>query len=96
MIRWPWRTGSMPEIALRITAATSVIDVTELLPQVRVPTLVLHSRREAAVPFDEGRLLASLIPGARFVPLESRNHLILEQEPAWQRFLFEVREFLGT
>jgi DNA-binding NarL/FixJ family response regulator len=45
---------------------------------------------------EEGRLLATMIPGARFVQLESRNHVLLEQEPAWSRFLAEVRTFLGA
>jgi DNA-binding NarL/FixJ family response regulator len=46
------------------------------------------------VPFEEGRLIAGLIPGARFVPLDSRNHLLLEHESAWRRWLDEVRSFL--
>ena len=50
--------------------------------------------RLAALPFDAGRELAASIPGARFVPLESRNHIILEQEPAWQRFRTEIKGFL--
>src|SRR5262249_16991818 len=58
------------------------------------PTLVMHPTHDARVAFDEGRLLASLIPGARFVPLESRNHLLLETEPAWQRWVEEMRGFL--
>lgn len=70
------------------------IDVTALAPSVSCPTLVLHSTRDARVPFEEGRLIASLIPGARFVPLESRNHIQLEHEPAWRRWLEEVRAFL--
>jgi len=61
---------------------------------VRVPTLVLHARDDRVVPFEQGRLLATSIPGARFVPLESANHLLAEDEPAWQRFRAEVREFL--
>ena len=62
--------------------------------RVSVPTLVTHSRDDAALPFDAGRELAASIPGARFVPLESRNHIILEQEPAWQRFRTEIKGFL--
>ena len=58
------------------------------------PTLVSHPTRDTRVPFDEGRLIASLIPGARFVPIESRNHILLENEPAWPRWLEEVRAFL--
>jgi pimeloyl-ACP methyl ester carboxylesterase len=62
---------------------------------VSVPTLVMHARDEAVVPFDQGRRLAAGIPGARFVPLASRNHLILEDEPAFPRFLEEMRAFLA-
>jgi len=47
-------------------------------------------------PFEEGRLMAALIPGARFIPLESNNHILLETEPAWQQFLTEVHTFLQT
>ena len=58
------------------------------------PTLVFHSVRDARVPFEEGRLIATSISGARFVPLESNNHLLLESEPAWRRFIAELRAFL--
>jgi pimeloyl-ACP methyl ester carboxylesterase len=66
-----------------------------LAPRVRAPTLVLHGVGDAAVPFDQGRRLAALIPGARFVSLESQNHILLEHEPAWPRFLDEIRRFLA-
>jgi DNA-binding NarL/FixJ family response regulator len=56
----------------------------------------LHGRDDAGIPFEEGRTLAALIPDARFVPLDSRNHILLENEPAWQRFLAEVSAFLGV
>jgi DNA-binding CsgD family transcriptional regulator len=68
--------------------------VRSLAPQVRCPTLVLHPRGDARIPFDEGRLLAGLIPNARFVPLKSRNHILLENEPAWGHFCEEVHGFL--
>jgi DNA-binding NarL/FixJ family response regulator len=48
------------------------------------------------VPVEEGRLLASLIPGARLVVLDSANHILLADEPAWEQFLHELREFLGA
>jgi len=70
--------------------------VTELLPQVRVPTLVLHAREDARVPFEWGRRMAAGIPGARFVPLQSRNHIPLEHEAAYRRLLEEVLAFLRT
>ena len=78
------RISTSPENAVRFLEAFGGIDVVDLLPEVRVPTLVLHGRDDAAVPFAEGRLLASRIPKARFVPLESRNHLLLADEPAWR------------
>ena len=59
------------------------------------PTLVLHCRDDAAVPFEQGRLIASRIPGARFVALESCNHILLPRDPAWAAFVSEVRRFLG-
>jgi DNA-binding NarL/FixJ family response regulator len=62
---------------------------------VRVPTLVVHARGDARIPFEQGRLLAAEIPGARFVALESRNHILIEGEPAWARFCEAFSEFLG-
>jgi pimeloyl-ACP methyl ester carboxylesterase/predicted Ser/Thr protein kinase len=88
------RRTATPEVALRIRQALDGIDVRELLPRVTAPTLVLHVRDDAVVPFEEGELLAAGIPGARFVPLEGRNHLMLRGEPAWPRFFQEVRHFL--
>jgi pimeloyl-ACP methyl ester carboxylesterase len=90
------RVTASPENAIRLLDAFSEIDVTDLLPKVRAPTLVLHCRGDARIPFAAGRALATGIPGARFVPLEGRNHLILENEPAWPRFLEEVVTFLGA
>jgi len=84
------------ENALRIMRATGDLDISDLLPQVKVPTLVLHCRNDAAVMFDEGRRLAAGIPGAKFVTLESRNHLVLESEPAWGKFSSEMTAFLAT
>jgi pimeloyl-ACP methyl ester carboxylesterase/DNA-binding winged helix-turn-helix (wHTH) protein len=90
------RITTSPENAARIVEATGGIDVTDMLSRVKAPTLVLHCRNDAAQPIDESRRIAAGIPGARFVALESRNHLILESEPAWGRFLEEVRAFLKT
>lgn len=70
--------------------------MTDLLDEVHVPTLIAHARGDAVVPFSEGRLLAARIRGARFLPLEGRNHVLLEREPAWPVFLAELRDFLGT
>ena len=90
------RLSASPETAERIFDVTSAIDVAELAEQVRVPTLVLHGREDKRAPFEEGRLIAARIPGARFVPLETRNHALTEQDPAWVPFLAEVRAFLGA
>jgi DNA-binding NarL/FixJ family response regulator len=65
-----------------------------IVPNVRCPTLVLHSRGESIIPFEQGRAVAGLIPGARFVPLESRNHVLLDTEPAWQQFVEALDDFL--
>ena len=70
------------------------MDITASLGEVRTPTLVLHARSDEVVPIAEGRLLASGIPGAEFVELDSRNHVLLEHEPAWQRFCEAVLAFL--
>jgi pimeloyl-ACP methyl ester carboxylesterase len=84
------------EMAARMHEASGDFDVTALLPQVSVPTLVLHARDESRVPFESGRRMAAGIPGARFVPLEGRNHLFLESEPAFAQFLEQTRSFLAT
>jgi pimeloyl-ACP methyl ester carboxylesterase/DNA-binding CsgD family transcriptional regulator len=90
------RVSVSPQTAERLRACWSQIDVIGLLDDVNVPTLVAHARGDAVVPFSEGRLLATRIEGARFLPLEGRNHILLEHEPAWPPFLAELREFIGT
>ena len=69
-------------------------DVSDLLPQVTAPTLVLHARGDRAIDFKHARLLATAIPDARLVALESRNHILLSDEPAWSVFMDEVRAFM--
>ncbi|CAG9172854.1 Putative aminoacrylate hydrolase RutD [Cupriavidus laharis] len=88
------RVSTSPVNAARFMRVFNEIDVVALLPLVSCPTLVLHAVHDARVPFDEGRLIASEIPGARFVPLESGNHLLLETELAWRRWLDEIHNFL--
>jgi pimeloyl-ACP methyl ester carboxylesterase len=75
--------------------AVSNINVVGLLEQVRAPTLVLHVRDDVRVPIELGRRMAAGIPGARFVAMPGRNHILLEGDPAMARFLEEVRLFLG-
>jgi len=89
------RRATTPEIAMRLLKARTEVNVRELLPQVRVPTLVLHALHDEVVPFPAGKVLASEIPNAEFVQLDSRNHILLAEEPAWERFKEAVLEFTG-
>ena len=89
------RISADPKVAVKLEQEMHRTDVQDLVAKVSVPTLVMHARDDASVPFEEGRRLASLIPGAHFVPLESRNHILSESEPAWERFLKELYRFLG-
>lgn len=87
------RMSTSPENVVRIISEFDRIDVRELAGKVRCPTLVLHARNDARVSFEEGRRVAALIPGARLVPLETRNHVLLESDPAWRQFMDEVVRF---
>ena len=71
------QVSATPEMAERFLVVVADIDVIDLLPKVKIPTLVLHCRDDVRVPFSLGQELASRIPGAKFVPLEGRNHIIL-------------------
>ena len=84
------------ETAAAMALARAQLDVAELARAVKVPTLILHLRDDQAVPFQHGRELAALIPGARFVPLEGRNHIILADDAAWPHFLEELVAFSGV
>ncbi|MGZ6645523.1 MAG: alpha/beta fold hydrolase [Solirubrobacteraceae bacterium] len=88
------RVTTDPETAVRIRHARNDDEVTEVAKLISMPTLVLHARDDALAPFAEGRLLATLIPGARFVPLDSRNHVLLARDPAWAAFRRELNAFL--
>jgi pimeloyl-ACP methyl ester carboxylesterase/DNA-binding CsgD family transcriptional regulator len=81
------------EVAAELLEARAELDICELLPQVRTPTLVLHARNDEVIPISEGRRLATEIEGAEFVELDSRNHVLLEHEPAWARFQEAVLAF---
>jgi DNA-binding NarL/FixJ family response regulator len=82
-----------PEAALASSRARAALDVTSSAKAVAVPTLVLHADGDRAVPFEQGRRVAGLIPDARFVPLHSTNHILLSDEAAWPEFLAEVTDF---
>ena len=90
------RTTTTADAAVRLFRARGAVDVVDAARRVKVRTLVIHAREDRVVPVEEGRLLASLIPGARLVVLDSANHILLADEPAWEQFLYEFREFLGT
>lgn len=90
------RISTSPEMALRLRKVWAEIDVTNLLGRVSAPTLVAHVRDDVIAPFDQGRLIATRIPDARFLPLAGGNHLPLADDPAWPAFLDEARRFLGT
>ena len=88
------RRTTSAENAAQMLETWAMIDVTKDAARVQAPTLLLHARDELRVPQEQAHLLASLIPNARFVPLDSRNHLMRPAEPAWTQFLAEVDQFL--
>jgi len=88
------RLTTSPDNAVRLLRTLVESNMRHLLPKVRSPTLVLHPRGSAVLSFDEGRAVAALVTGARFVPLESRNHILIEHEPAWRQFMRELDDFL--
>jgi pimeloyl-ACP methyl ester carboxylesterase/DNA-binding CsgD family transcriptional regulator len=83
------------DVAAELLEQRAQVNVVDLLDKVRVPTLVIHGREDNVVRYTEGRLLASSIPGAQYVELSSKNHVLLEEEPAWLRFCEAVLEFFG-
>lgn len=89
------RKTTSPEIAARLLESRAAIDVMALLGKVRTPTLILHSRDDNVIPIAEGHILAAGIPDAQFIELDSKNHILLETEPAWGRFCDEVLDFMG-
>ncbi len=90
------RRTTTPENATKLLMARLEVNVRELLPQVTVPTLVIHATNDQTVPFSSGRMLATEIPNAEFVQLDSRNHILLEHEPAWVVFKEAVLAFTGA
>src|SRR5688572_8805306 len=84
-----------PDIAAQLLESRATLDVVALLGEVRTPTLILHARGDVVAPIAEGHIIAAGIPGAQFVELDSKNHILHENEPAWERFCDEVLEFMG-
>lgn len=90
------RRTTSPENAVRFLEQFATIDVREQARDVQCPTLILHSREDHRVPMQSGQELAALIPDARLVALDSKNHLLTSDEPAWRVFRDEVAAFLGS
>jgi pimeloyl-ACP methyl ester carboxylesterase/DNA-binding CsgD family transcriptional regulator len=90
------RVSATPDAAYRLRSMFAGIDVTPICGQVRTPTLVMHVRDDGVVPFEEGRLLAALIPRSRFVSLDGTSHILVPGSPAWERFFQELRGFLES
>ena len=89
------RVAASADVASQSLRERSRADCVALLPELDVPTLVLHSVGDQMNDFESGRLLATRIPGARLVPLDSDNHIVLGDEPAWQVFVDELRRFMA-
>jgi RNA polymerase sigma factor (sigma-70 family) len=89
------QASSSGETAARLWLSRTQGEISDTARRVTQPALVLHARHDRVVPFEEGRRLASLLPDARFVTLETDNHILQEDEPAWATFLSELRTFLG-
>lgn len=89
------RHSASAAAAARLWTAFHSLDVYDLATRIQVPTLILHVRGDCVVPFEEGRRLAGLIPNAQFVTLESENHILQPDEPAWQQFQQAMGAFLS-
>ena len=89
------RTTTSAGAAVRLFKARGAVDVAATAPSVGARTLVIHARGDRVVPVEEGRLLATLIPDARLVVLDSVNHILLADEPAWEQFMSALGDFLG-
>ncbi|HTQ42090.1 MAG TPA: alpha/beta fold hydrolase [Polyangiaceae bacterium] len=90
------RMSCTPHHAAKLVASFSDIDASPCLAQVACPTLVLHTRGDICAPFDEGLFIASGIPGARLVPLETRSHVPTPGEPSFDRVIEEIEAFVGS
>lgn len=90
------RISTSGELAARLRSACDDIDVLDLLPRVKVPTIVFHARQDNVVPFEQGRQIAAMIPNATMISLESENHVPIPGEPAWDKLLTGIENFLGA
>ncbi len=90
------RVSTSPENAARIRESVDLFDVSNLLRSIKAPTLVFHAKNDGIQPFEQGKKLAGGIKDASFVMLESRNHVILEEEPAWKVLFKEISDFVSS
>lgn len=88
------RAATSSETAARLLEIGWNVDVRDAARSIKCPVLIMHPTRDAVVPIDEGRALASLIPNSRFVPLDTENHMPLADEPAWPRLVEEIERFV--
>jgi pimeloyl-ACP methyl ester carboxylesterase/class 3 adenylate cyclase len=88
------RISTEPEIAAKLERQMHLANVSDEAPNIKCPTIIFHSYGDATIPFKEGKILADLIPNARFVRLDSGNHIIQDNEPAWTVFWNEVYQFI--
>jgi pimeloyl-ACP methyl ester carboxylesterase len=89
------RRSTTPQNAIKILSTIGDIDLRSEVSNVRAPTLVIHGRNDLVIPFSDGKELAAGIPGADFVPLETKNHIPLVWDPAWFRMEREIHDFLA-
>jgi pimeloyl-ACP methyl ester carboxylesterase/DNA-binding CsgD family transcriptional regulator len=89
------RAATTAETAIRLLKIGWNVDVREAARKIKCPVLIVHPERDVVSPIEGGRLLASLIPNSRFVQLDSENHMLLADEPAWAHLYAEVRRFLA-
>ena len=89
------RRTATPETAVRLYEARARLDVQDLIPRVKADALVAHARDDRVVPFEQSRIIASLLPRGRMLPLDSCNHILLRDEPAWRYFRTELDAFLA-
>lgn len=82
------------EVAARLLEICWHVDVREAARKIKCPVLIVHAERDGMVPIEEGRVLAGLVPGSRFVQIDSENHMPLGDEPAWPRLVGEMQQFL--
>ena len=88
------RISASPDNAVRIFQMNNNVNVSEFAPQVKAPTLVLHCRDDARIPFDEGKRMAALIPNAQFVALEGQSHILLPDTPAFEGLFDHIDKFI--